>query len=76
VDQPYSTDGNALASSLICAALLEKLVAKSILTRAEVADLLRNARTGLGSGEARPAGHLDAARLIDDVTDRYITQRI
>lgn len=75
MEMPYSTDGTALASSLICAALLEKLVAKSVLTRGEVADLLRNAKVGLSSGEARPAGALDAARLLDEVADRYVTQR-
>ena len=76
MDQPYSTDGNALASSLICVALLDKLVAKGVLARGEVADLLRNARSALGSRETRPAGAHDAARLLDDVTDRYIAQRI
>jgi hypothetical protein len=74
MDMPYSTDGTALASSLICAALLEKLVAKSILTRGEVADLLRNAKVGLSSGEAPPSGALDAARLLDNIADRYVTQ--
>lgn len=75
MDIPYSTDGTALASSLMCAALLEKLVAKSVLTRGEVADLLRNAKVGLSSARTRPAGALDAARLLDEVADRYITQR-
>jgi hypothetical protein len=76
MDEPYSTEGNALGSSLVCTALLDKLVAKNILTRSDVVDLLRNARNALGSGATRPAGALDAARLLDDIAKRYAAQSI
>jgi hypothetical protein len=76
MDKPYSTDGNALATSLICAALLEKLVASDMLTRDDVAGLLRNARNALGGGPVRAVGDLDAARLIDELIGRYTAQNV
>jgi hypothetical protein len=76
MEQPFSPEGNALASSLICTALLQKLVAQGILTRSDVIDLVRNARNALGSGAIRPDGALDAARLLDDIAKRYAAQSI
>jgi hypothetical protein len=76
MDKPYSTDGNALATSLICAALIEKLIASDLLTRDDVAGILRNARNALGSGPTRAAGELDAARLIDDLIGRYTAKNV
>ena len=71
MDTPYGTDGNALATSLVCAALLEKLVARDVLTRSDVGGLLRNARNALGSRLAGTAGELDAAGIIDGLIKRY-----
>ena len=71
MDEPISTEGNALATNLICEALLRTLIAAELLTPDDVSGLLRSARSALGSGPVRAAGETDAARLIDSLISRY-----
>jgi hypothetical protein len=74
--QPFSTEGNALATSLICAALLEKLVSTGALNNGNVEALLRTARQALGNGPVRASGETDAAKLIDGLIARYAAKQV
>jgi hypothetical protein len=76
MDKPYSTDGNGLAASLICAAMLEKLLDTGTFTRSDVIDLLRDARGVLGNGPFATTNQLNAVHLIGDLIDRYSAQSI
>jgi hypothetical protein len=62
-DAPISPEGNALGSSLVLAAPLEKLVAKGTLGGFEA--------EALGSGPTRNIGETDAARLLDSLISRF-----
>ena len=76
MDQPISSEGNALATSLICASLLEKLVSVGALSNADVEALLRNARQSLGTSPVRASGETDAVRLLDGLIARYAAKQI
>ncbi len=69
MDKQYGTDAEALASTLICTALLDQLVSKTILTRDDVRKLLRRARNALEPTSV--AREIDAGWLIDKLISRY-----
>jgi len=76
MDQPFSSEGNALATSLICAALLDKLVSVGALSAGNVQSLLQTARQTLGRGPIRPIGEADAAEIIGGLIKRYAAKQV
>jgi hypothetical protein len=74
MEMPYGTDAEALASSLICVALLDQLIIKRILTGQDVSGLLRNARNALDPPTTQR--ETDAGWLIEKLISRFTPQNV
>jgi hypothetical protein len=67
----YGVNGTAIASSLVIAALLDKLVARGTLTRDEVREVLTAAGAGVSPNFAQMLGEEQASRMIAGLLTRF-----